>query len=112
MLTLMWNAMTISASGLAASAAQFSRAASKIANAFDNDAGPASPGTAQPVPASPPNAPPAAPVLAGSNAVAVQQDQPSSWMVEILKAKAAYRASAAAFNAASQMQRQAIDLAS
>lgn len=101
----MWNALSISASGLAASAAQFTRAASKIANASGSEPVP----TAQPAPA-PPSKAPAAPSLSPSAAVPLQSGNPQSWMVEILAAKSAYRANAAAMKAAAQTQQSAIDL--
>jgi flagellar basal body rod protein FlgC len=42
--------------------------------------------------------------------VAAQSDEPTSWMVEILQAKAAYRANVAAEKAAQSMAKSTIDL--
>lgn len=108
----MWNAFSISASGLAASAAQLSSAAGKVANAFTGGSAPQVP-QAQPA-APPPAAPPAANPLSAGTLVAAQSSNPAanpaSWMVEILEAKAAYSANAAMLKTADQMARQTVDL--
>ncbi len=104
----MCSAFSISASGLAASAAQLSKAAGKVVDAFTG--GPA-PNVPQPQPAvsAPPAAAPVAGPLAGTTKVAAQQSEPASWMVEILRAKAAYSANLAAAKAAEEMTKTTID---
>jgi len=73
--------------------------------------GPA-PKVPQPQPAAAPS-PGAAPVvgpLAGSSVVTAQQDEPASWMVEILRARATYRANLAVMKTADEMTKRTIDL--
>lgn len=106
----MWSALTISASGLAASAAQFSSAASKVARCFTGGPAPEVPPPQPAASATPAAAPVAGPRLTGTTAVAAQsQDEPASWMVEILKAKTAYRANAAVMKVAEEMTKTTID---
>ena len=106
----MWSAFTISASGLAASAAQLSTAASKVAKSFTGGPAPEVP-PPQPAASAPPaGAPVAGPRLSGTTAVAAQQQsEPASWMVEILNAKAAYRANAAVMKTTEEMAKATID---
>ena len=101
----MWNALSISASGLAASAAQLTSAAGKLVNAF---AGPVAPPTAaKPAPA--PSTTTSSPPLASATAMAAQNTSPASWMVEILSAKYAYRANLEALKTAEQLAQKTID---
>ena len=106
----MWNAFSISASGLATSAAQLTSAASKLVNAFTGTA--SAPTQATPQVASAPSVPSATPAtrpLAGATAVAAQNATPNSWMVEILSAKYAYRANLDALKSADKMAQKTID---
>ncbi|MDE2463057.1 MAG: hypothetical protein KGO02_05010 [Alphaproteobacteria bacterium] len=101
----MWNALSISAGGLAASAAQLTSAASKLVTAFTGPSTPPAPATPAPVPSSTPASRP----LASATAVAAQNDTPASWMVEILSAKYAYRANLDALKTADQLAQKTID---
>ena len=106
----MSNAFSISASGLANSAASFSKAAGQLVRAFAGGPAPKDPGP-QPASASPPGAAPVAGSPAGASAVAAQQQaEPASWMVEILRARAAYRANAEAMQAEDNVARASVDL--
>ena len=107
MMAGMWNAFSISASGLATSAAQLTSAASKLVNAFTGTPSPAAQATTQTAPAAPAT-PPSRP-LAGATAVAAQNATPNSWMVEILSAKYAYRANLDALKSADKMAQKTID---
>jgi flagellar basal body rod protein FlgC len=104
----MWNAFSISASGLAASAAQLTNAASKLVNAFTGPAAAPAPAAAQAASASAPATPASRP-LSGATAVAAQNATPNSWMVEILSAKYAYRANLDALKSADAMAQKTID---
>ncbi len=107
MMAGMWNAFSISASGLAASAAQLTSAASKLVNAFGGTAAPPAAAPAQATPAA--AATPSSRPLAGATAVAAQNATPNSWMVEILSAKYAYRANLDALKSADQLAQKTIN---
>ena len=104
----MWSAMTISGSGLAASAQALATAAGKVAQAFTGGPAPTVP-PSQPAKAVPPAAAPVATPPGGASAVAAQEAEPVSWMVEVLNARAAYSANVATMKAAEQMSRETID---
>ena len=101
----MWNAFSISANGLAASATQLTSAASKFVNAFAGT--PKPPAQTQAAPAAP--ATQASSPLTSATAVAAQNAAPSSWMVEILSAKYAYRANLDALKSADKLTQKMID---
>ena len=103
----MWNAFSISASGLTASAAQLSSAASKLVNAFSGSASPPAQATTQATPAAPVT--PSSRPLTSATALAAQNTTPNSWMVEILSAKYAYRANLAALKGADKLAQKTID---
>ena len=88
---------------------RFSTAASRVVEGL---AGGPAPNVPQPQPAaapSPGTAPVAGP-LAGSSVVAAQTNEPASWMVEILRAREAYRANVAVMKTADEMSKSTIDL--
>lgn len=108
----MWSAFDISASGLAASAARLSTAASHVAKAFTGGSAPNVPPPQPASSASPAAAPVAGLPASGATAVAAQQqasDEPASWMVEVLNARTAYRANAAVMKVAEKMADETIN---
>lgn len=105
----MSNLFASCASGLAVSAAKFSTAAGKVASGSSGGPAPEVP-QPQPASASPPGAAPVAGPLAGSSAVNAQQGDTTSWMVEILRARDAYRANLETMKVADKMAKSTVDL--
>jgi len=104
----MMDALSISASGLAANAAKLSTAAGEIAGAFISRPEPSTP-RPQPVPsASPATAPAAAPLT--PSAVMLQQNGAVIGMVDMIEASAAYRANIAVLKTADKLAQATVNM--
>lgn len=99
--------MAISQSGLAASAAKLSTAATEIVRAFANRPEPSSP-QPQPVPSAPPATGPVAAPLAPSVA-ALRDGDAVTGMVDFIEARTAYRANLAMLKTADVLTGTMID---
>ena len=104
----MMDALSISASGLAANAAKLSTAADEIAGAFVNRPEPSNP-RPQPVPSASPATVPAAAPLAPS-AVMQQQDGAVTGIVDMMEASAAYRANIAVLKTADKLAQATVNM--
>lgn len=104
----MTGAMAISGSGLAASAAKLSMAATEITRAFASRPEPSRP-PPQPVPSAPPATGSVAAPLAPSAAV-MQGNDAEGGMVEMIEARAAYRANLAVMKVSDALTRATVDI--
>jgi flagellar basal body rod protein FlgC len=104
----MTDLLSISASGLAASAAKLSTAAGKIAGAFVSRPEPSNP-RPQPVPSASPATAPAAAPLAPST-VMPRQDGAVTGVVGMIEASAAYRANIAVFKTANKLAQATVSM--
>lgn len=100
--------MAISQSGLTASAAKLSTAATEIVRAFANRPDPSNP-QPQPVPAAPPATGPVAAPLAPAAAV-LRDGDAATGMVDFIEARTAYRANLAMLKAADALTGATIDI--